>query len=229
LCGSGSGGRARPTPQRADRDSNTFATPINQNPLTLGMDAVIHSATKYLNGHSDVNAGVVVASAEIVRRVTANAVDFGGMLDAHACSQLERGLKTLALRVQRHNENALALASYLASHPAVARVNHPGLSTHPDHALAARQMRGFGGMLSFELRQPDQVDRLLSRLRIVMPALSLGGVESLVCVPSRTSHRTLTPAERQRSGISNGLVRVSVGIEDEQDLQEDFHQALATE
>ena len=208
---------------------NTFATPINQNPLTLGMDAVIHSATKYLNGHSDVNAGVVVASAEIVRRVTASAVDFGGMLDAHACSQLERGLKTLALRVQRHNENALALASYLASHPAVARVNHPGLSTHPDHALAARQMRGFGGMLSFELRQPDQVDRLLSRLRIVMPALSLGGVESLVCVPSRTSHRTLTPAERQRAGISNGLVRVSVGIEDEQDLQEDFNQALATE
>ncbi len=208
---------------------NTFATPINQNPLTLGMDAVIHSATKYLNGHSDVNAGIVVASAEIVRRVTASAVNFGGMLGAHACAQLERGLKTLALRVQRHNENGLALAQFLQAHPAVARVNYPGLPTHPDHALAARQMHGFGGMLSFELRQPGQVDRLLTRLRIVMPALSLGGVESLVCVPSRTSHRTLSPAERQRAGISDGLVRVSVGIEDEADLREDFTQALATD
>ena len=206
---------------------NTFATPINQNPLILGMDVVIHSATKYLNGHSDVNAGVVVASAEIVRRVTASAVSFGGMLDAHACAQLERGLKTLALRMERHSQNGLALARFLQSHPAVARVNYPGLSTHPDHALATRQMRGFGGMLSFELHEPSQVDRLLSGLRIIMPALSLGGVESLVCVPSRTSHRTLTPAERQRAGISDGLVRVSIGIEDEADLREDLAHALA--
>jgi cysteine-S-conjugate beta-lyase len=208
---------------------NTFATPINQNPIALGMDAVIHSATKYLNGHSDVNAGVVVASDEIVRRVMASAVNLGGMLDAHACSQLERGLKTLALRVQRHNENADRLARFLASHPAVARVNYPGLPNHPDHAIAARQMRGFGGMLSFELRQPDQVDRWLSRLRLVMPALSLGGVESLVCVPSRTSHRLMTLAERQRAGIMDGLVRVSVGIEDAEDLEADFAQALAQE
>jgi cystathionine beta-lyase len=206
---------------------NTFATPINQNPLLLGMDAVIHSATKYLNGHSDVSAGVVVASAEIVRRVTASAVSFGGMLDAHACAQLERGLKTLALRMERHNQNGLALARFLQSHPAVARVNYPGLSTHPDHALATRQMRGFGGMLSFELHEPGQIDRLLSGLRIIMPALSLGGVESLICVPSRTSHRTLTPAELQRAGISDGLVRVSIGIEDEADLREDLAQALA--
>lgn len=205
---------------------STFATPINQNPLALGMDAVIHSATKYLNGHSDVNAGVVVASAEIIRRVTASAVNFGGMLDAAACSQLERGMKTLALRVQRHNENALALARFLESHPAVARVNHPGLPSHPDHATAARQMRGFGGMLSFELHNPTQVDHLLSRLRVVMPALSLGGVESLVCVPSRTSHRTLSPDERRRAGIRDGLVRVSVGIEDVADLLADFGQAL---
>ncbi len=208
---------------------NTFATPINQNPLVWGIDAVIHSATKYLNGHSDMNAGVVVASTAIIRRVIGTAVNLGGMLDAHACSQLERGLKTLALGVQRHNENALALAHALAVHPAVARVIYPGLPTHPDHAIAAGQMRGFGGMLSFELRQPDQVDRLLSRLRIVMPALSLGGVESLVCVPSRTSHRMMTPAERQRAGISDGLIRVSVGIENEEDLREDFHQALAPE
>jgi cysteine-S-conjugate beta-lyase len=208
---------------------NTFATPINQNPIPLGLDAVVHSATKYLNGHSDVNAGVVVASTEIIRRVTASAVNLGGMLDAHACSQLERGLKTLALRVQRHNENANSLARFLAAHPAVAQVNYPGLSEHPDHAIAARQMRGFGGMFSFELRDPAQVNRLLSRLRIVMPALSLGGVESLICIPSRTSHRTMTPSERQRAGISDGLVRVSVGIEDAEDLIQDFQQALGAE
>jgi cystathionine beta-lyase len=207
---------------------NTFATPINQNPLALGFDAVVHSATKYLNGHSDVNAGVVVASAEIIRRVTASAVNFGGMLDAQACSLLERGLKTLAVRMQRHNENGLALARFLQAHPAVARVNYPGLPDHPDHALAVRQMRGFGGMLSFELRDPAQVDRFLSRLRLVMPALSLGGVESLVCVPSRTSHRTMTSEERQRAGIRDSLVRLSVGIEDVEDLLEDFTQALAT-
>jgi cystathionine beta-lyase len=206
---------------------NTFATPINQNPLGFGFDAVVHSATKYLNGHSDVTAGVVVASAQIVRRVTTSAVNFGGMLDAHACSQLERGLKTLAVRMQRHNENGLALARFLQTHPAVARVNYPGLPEHPDHAIATRQMRGFGGMLSCELRDPAQVDRLLGGLRIVMPALSLGGVESLICVPSRTSHRAMAPAERQHVGIADGLVRVSVGIEDAADLLEDFRQALA--
>ena len=206
---------------------STFATPINQNPLTLGIDAVIHSATKYLNGHSDVNAGVVVAAAAIVQRVASGALNYGGMLDAHACAQLERGLKTLALRMARHNENGLAVARFLESHPAVARVNYPGLASHPDHALAKRQMRGFGGMLSFELNQASQVDLLLSRLRLVMPALSLGGVESLICVPSRTSHRAMTPAERQRAGISDGLVRVSVGIEDVEDLVGDFAQALA--
>ncbi len=207
---------------------NTFATPINQNPLALGIDAVVHSATKYLNGHSDVNAGVVVASEAIVGKVKNVAINLGGMLDAHACYQLERGIKTLALRVQRHNENALVLARFLESNPAVARVNYPGLPTHPDHALAARQMRGFGGMLSFELRDPDKTDQLLSRLRIVMPALSLGGVESLICIPSRTSHRKMSADERQRAGIANGLVRLSVGIEDVADLVQDFEQALGT-
>lgn len=206
---------------------NTFATPINQNPISLGIDAVIHSATKYLNGHSDLNAGIAVSSAEIVSRVMASAVNFGGMLEAQACSLLERGLKTLALRMQRHNENADALARFLASHPGVAKVNYPGLTEHPDHAIAKSQMRGYGGMLSFELENPAQVDRLLSRLRIVMPALSLGGVESLICIPSRTSHRMMTPAERVRSGISDGLIRVSVGIENIEDLLEDFSAALA--
>ncbi len=205
---------------------NTFATPINQNPIPLGFDAVIHSATKYLNGHSDVNAGAVVSSAVIMRRLTEAATNYGGMLDAHSCYQLERGLKTLALRVRQHNENAGRLARFLQTHPGVARVNYPGLPEHPDHAIAVRQMRGFGGMLSFELRDPGQVDRLLSGLRIAMPALSLGGVESLVCVPSRTSHRLMTPAELQRAGISDGLVRVAAGVEDIEDLLEDFTSAL---
>jgi len=205
---------------------NTFATPINQNPIALGFDAVIHSATKYLNGHSDVNAGIVVASAAIVRRLRESATNYGGMLDAHSCYQLERGLKTLTLRVRQHNENAGRLALFLQTHPSVARVNYPGLPEHPDHAIAARQMRGFGGMLSFELRDASETDRMLNRLRLVMPALSLGGVESLVCVPSRTSHRLMTPAERLHAGINDGLVRVSVGIEDIEDLLEDFNQAL---
>lgn len=206
---------------------NTFATPINQNPLALGIDAVVHSATKYLNGHSDVNAGVVVSTAAIIRTLTGCAISLGGMLDAHACYQLERGLKTLALRVRQHNENAGKLARFLQSHAAVASVNYPGLPEHASHAIAARQMRGFGGMLSFELRDAALLDGLLSRLRVVTPALSLGGVESLVCIPSRTSHRGMSAAERERAGIRDGLVRVSVGIEDVEDLLEDFDQALS--
>ena len=206
---------------------NTFATPINQNPLTFGFDAVVHSATKYLNGHSDLNAGVVIGASAVTRRVREMALSLGGMLDAHTCAQLERGLKTLAVRMRAHNENAVALARWLQAHPAVARVNYPGLPEHPTHAIAARQMRGFGGMVSFELRDPVGVDALLSKLRIVMPALSLGGVESLVCIPSRTSHRTMTPEERHKAGINDGLVRVSVGIEDVPDLIADFEQALS--
>lgn len=205
---------------------NTFATPINQNPLALGLDAVIHSGTKYLNGHSDLNAGVVVASKQIVESTREYAVNHGGMLDAHACFLLERGMKTLALRVKQHNENAQRLAEFLLNYPAVEEVHYPGLPCHPEHALAVCQMRGFGGMLSFELRDPDQVDAVLASFRLVLPALSLGGVESLVCVPSRTSHRKLSPEERARAGISDGLIRVSVGIEDIEDLLEDFTQAL---
>ncbi len=206
---------------------NTFASPINQTPLELGIDAVVHSATKYLNGHSDVDAGAVVSSGEVIRKVTECALNLGGVLDSHACYQLERGLKTLALRVRQQNENAGRLARFLQNHGAVSRVIYPGLPDHPDHAIAARQMRGFGGMLSFELCQPGQLDQLLERLELATPALSLGGVETLVTVPSRTSHKTLPPEERQRAGISDGLVRASVGIEDIQDLTHDFDQALS--
>jgi len=206
---------------------NTFATPVNQNPLTLGIDVVIHSATKYLNGHSDVNAGFVVGAESKIRRVAASAVNFGGMLDAQACAQLERGMKTLALRVERHNENASRVAHYLAEHPLIERVNYPGLDSHPDHEIVIGQMRGFGGMLSFELHESRLIDEILSHLRLIMPALSLGGVESLICVPSRTTHRTLTPDERARAGIREGLVRLSVGIEDAEDLIGDLDQAFA--
>jgi cystathionine beta-lyase len=207
---------------------NTFATPINQNPIELGIDVVIHSATKYLNGHSDVNAGVVVTGNAVLERLTEYAVHHGGTLDAHACSQLERGLKTLALRVRQQNENAGRLAWFLQHHPAVAAVNYPGLPEHPDHAVAARQMRGFGGMLSFELRDPGRVEELLRQFELATPALSLGGLETLVCVPARTSHRSLTPEQRAQAGISDGLVRVSVGIEDLEDIVADFGRALET-
>ncbi len=205
---------------------NTFASPINQNPIVLGLDVVIHSGTKYLNGHSDVNCGAVVSSGDFIHRLKEYAVNHGGTLDAHACYWLERGLKTLALRVRQQNENAGELARFLQQHPAVVRVNYPGLPDHPDHAVAARQMRGFGGMLSFELREPERAVELLKRFHLVTSALSLGGTESLICVPSRTSHVKMTPEARREAGISEGLMRVSVGIEDIRDLQEDFAQAL---
>lgn len=205
---------------------NTFATPVLQNPIDLGIDVVIHSATKYLNGHSDVTAGVVVSSAEVVARVRDSAMNHGAVLDPRGCYLLERGLKTLALRMERHGVNARCLAEFLAGHPAVAAVHYPGLESHPDHRLAARQMRGFGGMLSFELRDAGGADVVLGALRVVRPALSLGGVESLICLPSRTSHRNLSPEERRRQGIGDGLMRVSVGIEDAADLVADFRRAL---
>ena len=217
-------GRARKIMTIVD---NTFATPINQNPLAFGIDAVAHSGTKYLNGHSDISAGVVVAPASVIGRLRECAVDHGGVLDASACYQLERGLKTLALRMGRHNENGMALARFLRSHPAVARVNYPGLPDHPDHAVAAAQMRGFGGMVSFELREPEGVARMMEKLRIATPALSLGGVETLVCVPASTSHKSLSREERAKAGISDGLVRVSTGIEDTVDLIADFRGALS--
>jgi len=224
LAALAAGARARGILTAID---NTFATPINQNPMALGFDLVIHSATKYLNGHSDVNAGVIVGARHRIESLRETAMLHGGMLDADACARLERGLKTLALRMQRHNENALRVAQFLQSHPAVARVFYPGLPDHPDHAIAVRQMWGFGGMLSFELRRAEAAEVFLQRLRLILPALSLGGVESLACIPARTSHRRLSPEQRQRAGISDGLVRLSVGIEDPDDLTADLEQALA--
>jgi cystathionine beta-lyase/cystathionine gamma-synthase len=206
---------------------NTFATPINQNPLDLGVDIVIHSGTKYLNGHSDVNCGAIVASAERMASILHVATQLGSTLDARACYELERGLKTLAIRVQRQCESASQLAQLLVKHPRVKRVHFPGLPEHPGHEIAARQMAEFGAMLSFEADADEaEAKQMVSHLTVARPAVSLGGVETLVCFPKDTSHAKVSPAERAADGISDSLVRVSVGIEEVEDLLFDFDQAL---
>ncbi len=206
---------------------NTFATPVNFRPLESGFDLVIHSGTKYLNGHSDLAAGAVIGDQELVSRVTRRLNLLGGVLDPHACFLLQRGIKTLVLRVRQQNENALALARFLAGHPAVEEVNFPGLETHPQHGRARKLFSGYGGMLSFEVRGGvDAAEALLSRLRIPRSAPSLGGVETLITRPATTSHAGVPAKERIRMGISDSLVRVSVGIEDPGDLMGDFEQSL---
>jgi cystathionine beta-lyase/cystathionine gamma-synthase len=206
---------------------NTFPSPVNFNPAAMGFDLVLHSATKYLNGHTDIVAGCAAGREELVRRVKRKLDHLGGTLDAHACSLLHRGLKTLVLRVRAHNEGSLALARFLAKHPAVAHVIHPGLEEHPDHARARRWFRGFGGMLSVEVKGGlEETERFLRRLRIPFIAPSLGGVETLVTRPCTTSHSGIQRETRLAMGISDSLVRVSVGIEAPEDLIEDFDQAL---
>jgi cystathionine beta-lyase len=214
---------------------NTFATPINQNPLDLGMDIVIHSGTKYLGGHSDICCGAVITSFEIAKRIDSCAHQLGGSLNASTCYLLERSLKTLALRVTRQNENALLISQYLQGCPQIKTVNYPGLENHTGHELAARQMVGFGGMLSFELKLNSKANaasgkersrRFLKHLKLIRPAPSLGGVETIVCVPAETSHAEVPPKERETMGIKDQLLRLSVGIEDPNDLISDIDQAL---
>lgn len=206
---------------------STFATPVNYRPLESGFDLVVHSGTKYLNGHSDLAAGAVIGSRELVRRVTHRLNHLGGVLDPHACFLLHRGIKTLVLRVVRQNDNALVLARFLEAQSAVDGVNYPGLETHPQHGRARKMFSGFGGMLSFDVRgDVEAADSLLNRLRIPRSAPSLGGVETLITRPATTSHAGVPPEERVRMGISDSLVRVSVGIEDAEDLVEDFEQGL---
>lgn len=208
---------------------NTFATPYNQTPLRLGVDLVCHSATKYLGGHHDVTAGVIVGSRELIRRCVLTMRTFGGVLDPFAAYLLIRGLATLALRVERHNASALALARHLAGHARVARVHYPGLPDHPRHAVAATQMsRGFGGMLSVEVRGDVAAGaRCVEALRVAKLAVSLGGVSTLVTHPASTTSVNMPRDVRLAAGIADGLIRVSVGIEDLPDLVEDFDQALA--
>ncbi|MGD0658312.1 MAG: PLP-dependent aspartate aminotransferase family protein [Syntrophorhabdales bacterium] len=206
---------------------NTFATPINQNPLSLGIDVVVHSGTKYLGGHSDLCCGAVLTSAEKAERVRAMARHLGGSLNPITCYLLERSLKTLALRVGRQSENAGRIAEFLAAHTAVRTVNYPGLPGFKGHAIARSQMSGFGGMLSFELEEGVAPSSFLRALRLITPALSLGGVETLICSPAETSHAKISAEERKRIGISDALLRLSVGIENAEDLMADLDQALA--
>jgi cystathionine beta-lyase/cystathionine gamma-synthase len=207
---------------------NTFATPVNCRPLELGFDLSLHSATKYLNGHSDIVAGVVAGRAEPVARVLRTLNHLGGTLDPHACFLLHRGLKTLSLRVERQNANALALAEFLAGHPAVNRVWYPGLPDHPGHSRAKVLLSGFGGMLAFEVRGGlPAAEALLASLTLAYVAPSLGGVETLATRPAVTSHAGLTAEERRQAGISDGLIRISAGIEAAADLIADFETALA--
>lgn len=206
---------------------NTFASPVNFRPAEWGFDLSLHSATKYLNGHTDIVAGAVIGKAALVARVKRRLDHLGGCLDPHTAFLLNRGLKTLVLRVERQNASALQLARFLLLHPAVIAVNHPGLPSHPAARRARRLFDGFGGMLSFELRGGlKAARRLLSRLVLPIVAPSLGGVETLITLPIMTSHRSLTREERRRLGIADGLVRLSVGVEDAQDLILDFAQAL---
>ena len=205
---------------------NTFASPINQNPIQLGMDIVVHSGTKYLAGHSDMCCGVVVASRERTERVRTLARHLGGSLNAMDCYMLERSLKTLALRVERQSENALEIAQFLQGHQRISRVYYPGLSASPGYEIAKSQMQGFGGMLSFELDEGVDASRFVKGLRLISPAVSLGGVESTICAPAVTSHAKMSAAERKRIGVTDSLLRLSVGIEDASDLIQDLQQAL---
>jgi len=207
---------------------NTFPSPYNFRPPEHGFDLSLHSCTKYLNGHSDLVAGAVVGRAELVERVRRKLNHLGGTLDPHACFLLHRGIKTLAVRMRHHNASALELARFLERHPAVAKVAHPGLESHPRHARAREFFDGTSGMLSFEPRGGvAAAESFLKRVRIPISAPSLGGVESLVTRPATTSHRGMSPADRERLGITDSLVRVSVGLEASEDLMADFARALA--
>jgi cystathionine gamma-lyase len=209
---------------------NTFMSPYFQNPLDLGADLVVHSTTKYLSGHSDVIGGAIMLSDPAIYqnlKFDQNAV--GAVPSPFDCFLIIRGIKTLALRMEKHSSNAQRLAEHLESQPKVSTVYYPGLRSHPQHALARRQMSGFGGMISFRLRGDLRgVRRFLSRLRVIAVAESLGGVESLVDHPATMTHASVPRAERERAGITDDLVRVSVGIEDAEDLIEDVDQALGS-
>jgi len=206
---------------------NTFATPINQKPVELGIDIVIHSGTKYLGGHSDLSCGAAVTTSEYTDIIRKIATNFGGNLNALTCYLLERSLKTLSVRVKQQNENAFQIAKFLADHSMVGKVYYPGLQDHPGYSMACEQMNGFGAMLSFETNASNlSADDFMKKLNLIKPAVSLGGVETTICDPARTSHAKITAAVRARQGITDRLLRLSVGIEHVEDLIEDIRQAL---
>ncbi len=206
---------------------NTFASPINFRPAEWGIDLSLHSCTKYLNGHSDIVAGAVIGGAELVERVRHKLNLLGGMLDPHACFLLQRGIKTLGVRMKHQSESAQSIARFLDEHPAVDHVNYPGLESNPEHARAAKYFDGCSGMLSFELSGGlEAAEHLLNTVTIALIAPSLGGVESLLTRPAATSHSGLTPDERVVVGIKDGLVRMSVGIEATAEIIDDLRRGL---
>ena len=206
---------------------NTFATPVNFRPIEMGFDLTLHSASKYLNGHADIVGGVVAGSRDWIERIRHRMNHLGGCMDPHAAFLLNRGLMTLALRMRHQNDSTLRIARFLQAHPAVAKVNYAGLESHPRHARARKLFAGFGGVLSFELRgSATAANQLMAKVTLPAVAPSLGGIRSLITRPATTSHAGLSADERLRAGISDGLIRLSVGIEDTDDLIEDLDQAL---
>lgn len=204
---------------------NTFASPVNQNPIDLGIDIVTHSGTKYIGGHSDICCGAVLSTKSLCAKIRNSAMHFGGSLDAHTCWLVERSLKTIVLRVRQQNYNALAIAEYLKTDSRIGKVYYPGLPDHPGHSIAKTQMPGgFGGMLSFEVK--SDAHKFMSRLQLIKRAISLGGVETTITSPAKTSHIKMSEADRQAIGVTDKLVRLSVGIEEVSDLLEDIQQAL---
>lgn len=206
---------------------NTFASPINQNPISLGIDLVMHSGTKYLGGHSDLCFGALVGSSKLMRQLREKAINFGGSLNGSTCALIERSLKTLALRVERQTSNAQKIAEFLEKQSGIRKVNYPGLPSHPQYVLAQKQMKGFGAMLSFELDGDVKAsDEFLSRLEMIFPALSLGGVETIISASVKTSHLKMTPEARKAAGVSDSLLRLSVGIEAPEDIIADLKRGL---
>jgi cystathionine beta-lyase len=206
---------------------NTFASPVNQNPIDFGIDVVIHSATKYMGGHSDICAGAVASTAENMERIFHLAKNFGGSLSDYTVWLLERSMKTMGIRVKAQNENAMAMAHFLNELEDIEKVYYPGLPSHPDHDLAKKQMKGFGGMLSFELNSNLNSSQFQKALQLIKPSMSLAGVESTVLSPTQTSHALMSAEVRAEQGIADGLIRFSVGIEEVEDLKEDILQAIA--
>lgn len=206
---------------------NTFASPINQQPLKFGVDIIIHSATKYMGGHSDICAGAVVASKAHIEQIWNLAKNLGGSLSDLTVWLLERSMKTMGIRVKKQNKNAMKLAKWLDKRADIAKVFYPGLTSHPDHLLAKAQMKGFGGMMSFELAKDIDPEAFQKALQLIKPSMSLAGVESTMLNPAQTSHFLLGEKERKRQAISEGLIRFSVGIEQVKDLKQDIAQALA--
>ena len=206
---------------------NTFASPINQNPIDFGIDMVIHSATKYMGGHSDICAGVVAASQENMDKVFKTAICFGGSLSDYTVWLLERSIKTMGIRVKAQTENAMKMANYLEVNNNVDKVYYPGLKDHPGHELAKSQMQGFGAMLSFEMNAEIDVSQFFKHLKLIKPSMSLAGVESTMTSPVKTSHSLMSPEDRKKQGIKDSLIRFSLGIEEIEDLIGDIEQAMA--